>query len=211
MKREELKKIIEGITDEQLKAILDLNGADINKTKGEYDTLKGDLDAAKETISTMTTELQGLKDSKATLEDWEKKFNDLQSDIAEKETTATEEAERAEREANILNRYNSVSVDANGNPLEWSHDAIKNAYLQKFTDALADETNTGKSDADIFKALTNEDVGAFKTTQPVVQLKGASPIGGEGITKETFTKMGYAERTQLYSENPNLYNELKGE
>ena len=54
MKREDVKKIIEGITDEQLKAILDLNGADINKTKGEYDTLKGEFDTAKETISTLT-------------------------------------------------------------------------------------------------------------------------------------------------------------
>ena len=93
MKREDLKKIIDGITDEQLKAILDLNGADINKTKGEFDTLKGEFDAAKETISTMTTELQGLKGQPRQLwRNWEKKFNDLQNDIAEKEKTAKEEA-----------------------------------------------------------------------------------------------------------------------
>lgn len=176
MKREELKQIIDGITDEQLKAILDLNGADINKTKGEYDTLKGELDTAKETISTMTTELQGLKDSKASLEDWEKKFNDLQEEIAEKEKTAKAEQAKAEREANILARYNSVCVDKDGNPLEWSHEAIKTAYLQKFTDALTDETYTGKSDADIFKALTNEDAGAFVGTRPNVIVKGAGNL-----------------------------------
>ena len=185
MKREELKKIIEGITDEQLKAILDLNGADINKTKGEYDSLKGEHDTAKETISTITKELQGLKDSKATLEDWEKKFNDLQTDIAEKEKTAKEEQAKAEREANILNRYNSVCVDKDGKPLEWSHDAIKNDYLKKFADAIADQTNTGKADADIFKALTNEDIGAFKTAQPIVQLKGAGNLDTTDVKPAT--------------------------
>ena len=211
MKREELKNIIEGITDEQLKAILDLNGTDINKTKGEYDTLKGELDTAKGTISTMTTELQGLKDSNANADEWKSKFETLQNDIAEKEKAANEATAKAEREANIANRYSSVCVDKDGNPLEWSHDAIKTAYLQKFNEAISDETNTGKSDADIFHELTKDDAVAFKGVQPQVQLRGGSPIGGEGLTKETFAKMAYADRTKLYTENPTLYNELKGE
>ena len=185
MKREDVKKIIDGITDEQLKAILDLNGADINKTKGEYDTLKGEFDTAKETISTLTTEAENLKDNNANVEEWKSKFETLQNDIAEKEKTAKEEQARAEREANISNRYNSVSVDADGNPLEWTHDAIKNAYLQKFSEAITDETNTGKSDADIFKALTNEDVGAFKTAQPIVQLKGAGNLDTTDVKPAT--------------------------
>ena len=185
MKREDVKKIIEGITDEQLKAILDLNGVDINKTKGEYDALRGELDTAKETISTLTTEAEKLKDNNANADEWKSKFETLQNDIAEKERTAKEEQARAEREANILSRYNSVSVDADGNPLEWTHEAIKTAYLQKFSEAITDETNTGKSDADIFKALTNEDMGAFKTAQPIVQLKGAGNLDTTDVKPAT--------------------------
>jgi hypothetical protein len=211
MKREELKQIIEGITDEQLKAILDLNGADINKAKGEYDTLKSELDTAKETISTLTTEAETLKANNANADEWKSKFETLQNDIAEKERAAKEEAEKAEREANILSRYNAVCVDKDGKPLEWSHEAIKSAYLQKFTEALSDETNAGKSDADIFHALTKDDAAAFKGVQPIVQLKGASTFGGEPMTKEAFAKMGYADRAKLYNENPTLYNELKGD
>ena len=178
MKREELKAIIEGITEEQLKAILDLNGADINKAKGEYDALKSELDTEKKTISTMTEELQSLKASNATAEDWKAKFEQLQKDNAEKEKQAKEEREKAEREENIKNRYNAVCVDKDGNPLEWSHEAIKADYLRKFGEAIADSANTGKSDADIFHALTKDDAAAFKTIQPQVNLPGANPIGG---------------------------------
>lgn len=178
MKREELKAIIEGITEEQLKAILDLNGADINKAKGEYDALKSELDTEKKTISTMTEELQGLKASNATAEDWKAKFETLQNDIAEKERIAKEEKEKAERDENIKNRYNAVCVDKDGKPLEWSHEAIKADYLKKFSEAISDGANTGKSDSEIFHALTKDDGAAFKSVQPVINLKGASPVGG---------------------------------
>lgn len=196
MKREELKQIIEGITDEQLKAILDLNGADINKTKGEYDALKSELDTAKETISTLTTEAETLKTNNANADEWKSKFETLQNDIAEKEKAAKEAAEKAEREANILNRYNSVCVDKDGNPLEWSHDAIKNAYLQKFTEALADETNTGKSDADIFHALTKDDAVAFKGITPQVNLKGGSILGSSTEDVQARSIMGLPTETK---------------
>ena len=47
MTREEIKKIVEGITDEQLKAILDINSADIGKAKKDYDTIKSENDTLK--------------------------------------------------------------------------------------------------------------------------------------------------------------------
>lgn len=37
MTREEIKKIVEGITDEQLKQILDINSADIGKARRQGD------------------------------------------------------------------------------------------------------------------------------------------------------------------------------
>ena len=76
---------------------------------------------------------------------------------------------------------------SDGKPLEWSHEAIKTAYLQKFTDALSNEANVGKSDADIFHALTKDDAAAFKGVQPTVSLKGANPLGGAA---ETNTLLG---------------------
>lgn len=166
------------VTDKGIKLADLASGRYVDKDK--LDKANADLKTANDTISTMTNELEGLKNSNASAEDWEKKFNDLQTEISEKEKTAKEEKEKAEREANILSRYNAVCVDKDGKPLEWSHEAVKSAYLQKFTEALSDEANTGKSDADIFHALTKDDGAAFKGISPIVQLKGASPLNAGG-------------------------------
>lgn len=47
MKREEVKGIIPGITDEQLGQIMDLHGADIERQKQQITTLTTERDAAR--------------------------------------------------------------------------------------------------------------------------------------------------------------------
>lgn len=48
-----------------------------------------------------------------------------------------------------------------------------------------------------------------------IDKKGKKPLNPEGagitITKEQFNKMNYSERTKLFTENKELYDELKGE
>ena len=63
MKREDVAKIFEGATEEQISGILDINSADIGKAKGDYDALKAKLGEAKETIQTLTAEAEALKNS----------------------------------------------------------------------------------------------------------------------------------------------------
>lgn len=152
--------------------------AEVGKLTDKLSKAEGELKTSKVTIDSITGELNTLKDKGATAEDWKAKFEQLQADNAKKEKQAKEEREKAEREENIKNRYNAVCVDKDGNPLEWSHEAIKADYLRKFGEAIADSANTGKSDADIFHALTKDDAAAFKTIQPQVNLPGANPIGG---------------------------------
>lgn len=194
MKREDVSKIFEGATDKQIKAILDINTADIGKAKGDYETLKTDLETAQNTISTMTTELNTLKESNASAEDWKKKFEDLQAENAKKEKEAKETQAAAEKEAAILNRYNAVCVDQKGNPLEFAHEAIKIDYLRKFTEAIESPDYTGKSDADIFQTLTKDDAGAFRTVQSNA-LFGGNPGSGmfKGTGSDDLGKMGMAE------------------
>jgi hypothetical protein len=54
MKREEIKAIFSDATDEQLKAVLDLNGADIEKAKGKATALEAELKEKKDALDSLT-------------------------------------------------------------------------------------------------------------------------------------------------------------
>lgn len=77
MNREFLKNI-EGLTDEAIEKIMAENGKDIQKAQGSLESVKGELKTAKETVTTLTGELQALKDNNATAKDWKAKFETLQ-------------------------------------------------------------------------------------------------------------------------------------
>lgn len=211
MRREDIKAIFAEATDEQLQKIMSLHGADVEKYKSKVTALETQAAENKTAFDKLNTEFEQLKASKASAEDFKTKFEQLQADIAEKEKNAREEKQKAEREANILNRYNAAAVSKDGKPLEWTHDAIKADYLQKFTDAIADKANEGKSDADIFYALTKDDATAFKVPGAQTVYAGAGGTGSRGtLTKADFSKMGYKERVKLYNENQSLYETLNG-
>lgn len=178
MNREFLKSI-EGLTDADIEKIIIENGKDIQREKEGLETVKNELKTAKDTVTNLTGELQQLKNAGASAEEWKQKFEALQTEIAEKEAAAKAEREKAEREADIKSRYNAVCVDKDGKPLEFTHDAIRTEYLRKFGEILSDIDNTeyrGKSDADIFHALTKDDGAAFKGVQAQVTLPGCAAV-----------------------------------
>ena len=181
MKREDIKAIFAEATDEQLKKIMDLNGSDVEREKGKLSALEKELNEKKAAFNTLNGEFETLKASNASAEDYKAKFDKLQEDIAAKEKEEKEAKEKAEREENILNRYNAVAVDKDGKPLEWTHEAIKTDYLHKFSEALNDKANEGKSDADIFSALTKEDGAAFKVPGAQMVFGGANNVSGPDL------------------------------
>lgn len=187
--------------------------ADLSKgayvAKDKLDKVNKRLETANETISTMTTEMQGLKESGATAAEWKEKYDKL----AEEQRKANEERQAEEKETADRADFEGVAVGKDGKPLEWSHEAIKESYFRKYVEAKASPEYQGKTGADIFHLLTKDDGEAFKKIQPKVNLPGASPLGGSSIDRETFAKMGYKERVKLYNENKDLYENLtsKGE
>lgn len=184
MKREDVKAIFADATEEQLNKIMGLHGADVEKVKGKILTLETSMKDKETAFNTLSGEFEKLKEFNASAEDYKTKFETLQNDIAEKEKAAKEEKQRAEREANILNRYNAAAVSKDGKPLEWSHEAIKADYLRKFTEALENEENAGKSDSDIFNALVKDDSAAFKVPQAQNVFGGANNVPGSEFDDE---------------------------
>lgn len=86
MKREEVKGIIPGITDEQLQQVMDLHGADIERQKQTITTLTTERDAARTQLGDANKKLEGYdpewrtkaekaeNDAKAQVEELQKDF-----------------------------------------------------------------------------------------------------------------------------------------
>ena len=167
MKREEIKAIFADATDEQLKAVMDLNGKEVEKNK----KLETELKEKNEQLEKLNTEFEALKSSNAGAEEYKTKYEAL---VAENEAKAKQaEAERVAREKaeGLDKRFEAVVGDK-----KFSHEAIRADYRRKFENALADKENEGKSDADIFHALSKDDATAF-TGVTAVKLQGGRPTG----------------------------------
>lgn len=177
MKREEIKAIFPEATDEQLKSVMDLNGADVEKAKSKVTSLESELKEKKADFEKLNTEFEALKTANASGEEWKTKYEAI---VAENEAKAKQaEADRilAEKNADTEKRFNECVGDK-----KFSHDAIKASYLKKFADALDSEEYKGKGDAEIFHALTKDDATAFTGVQ-AVKLAGGRPIGtGSGYS-----------------------------
>lgn len=173
MKREEIKSVFPDATDEQVKSVMDLNGKEVEKNK----KLETELKEKNEQLEKLNTEFEALKSSNAGAEEYKTKYEAL---VAENEAKAKQaEAERVAREKaeGLDKRFEAVVGDK-----KFSHDAIRADYRRKFENALAEKENEGKSDVDIFHALTKDDATAF-TGITAVKLQGGRPMGtGHGYS-----------------------------
>lgn len=202
MKREDIKKILEDITPEQLNAIMDLNGADIEREKTKRTSLENELKESKASFENLTSELETLKANNANGEEWKAKFEKLQSDIEAEKKQAEYDRIMKEKSESIEKRFNAVVGDR-----KFNHDAIRAEYLKKFGEALENKDFEGQGDSDIFHTLTKDDGNAFEGIK-VVKLAGGTPraTGKTYNTKEDIMAIkDRAERRQAIAENPSLF------
>lgn len=205
MKREEIKAIFTDATDEQLKAVMDLNGADVEKAKSKVTALEAELKEKKDDFDKLNTEFEALKTANASGEDWKAKFEALQAENVAKEKQAEADRILAEKNADIEKRFAECVGDK-----KFSHDAIKAAYLKKFSEALESDDYKGKGDTEIFHALTKDDASAF-TGVTAVKLAGGRPqgAGGKYASREDIMaiKDGETRRAEMLA-NPQFFPEL---
>ena len=204
MKREEIKAIFADATDEQLKAVMDLNGADVEKAKSKVTALETELKDKKEDFDKLNAEFEALKTANASGEEWKTKYEAI---VAENEAKAKQaEVERiAKEKAESLDKRFDAVV---GNKT-FSHEAIRADYRRKFESALADKANEGQSDADIFHALSKDDATAFKGVT-VVKLAGGKPTGsGKYSSRDEIMAIrdGVTRRAEMLA-NPQFFPEL---
>lgn len=161
-----------GIEKEVAEKIFAERGKEIAAEKTKREELEAKLSESNGSLAKITEELNALKETNADAKEWKTKFENLTQEIAEKDAQAAAEKEAKEKADNIANRFKAVLGEK-----EFSHSAIEADYLKKFGEALDVAENQGKSDADIFNALTKDDGTAFKGVT-AFKLEGGKSGGG---------------------------------
>lgn len=202
MKREEIKSIFPEATDEQLKSIMDLNGKEVERNK----KLEAELKENKENFEKLTAEFETLKVENADGSEWKTKFEALQAENEAKEKQAEADRILREKAENVNSRFTAALGEK-----KFSHDAIRESYLKKFSEALENADYQGKSDIEIFHELTKNDGNAFKGAS-IVKLAGGRPTAannGKYTSRDEIFKIRDSSKRQAEILNhPDLFPEI---
>ena len=151
MKREDVSKVFENASEEQISAILNINSADIGKAKSDYDNIKAQLAEAQTAKTTLETKVSELEAANGNAVKYKKDLEDLKQQIADEKAEAEHKAKEAAAEADCKSRFNSA-VGEN----KWRDELTGNAVYGEFKKALADENNKGKGDKEILEMITKD-------------------------------------------------------
>ncbi len=184
MTREEIRGIVNGITDEQLKSILDINSSDIGKAKAVSEETKKELEEANKRISEMEADMDLLKNSQDEAEKMKNRVEELQKIIDERAAAD----EKAEKKAILEKRFSEAS-----NGAEFLNDYTRQGVFALFEDALGKEENMGKADNEIFGELVQGSQNLFAEKQNVPSVVAStSGFGGSLSTGDVREIMGLA-------------------
>lgn len=186
MTRDEVRKIFAEATDEQVNALLDHNSRDIGKAKGDTAQLQADLKAAQDALSKANGTIAELEKAKGDTAALQKQIDDYKAADAARQQAEKEAAERAE----IVKRMDAVLGER-----KFLHERMKDLIVDDFAKAIADKANTGKSDADVFEAIT-KDKGYFASQNPRLNLGGYGPMDDTDGLKAMRAAMGLPQETK---------------
>ncbi len=174
MTRDDLRGIVEGITDQQLKTILDIHSSDIGKAKTGAEELKAQLSAANSRI----TELEASIGEAETLRT---RINELQKSIDERDA----EAVAKEKTRLLEERFKSVAGD-----VSFINELTGKGIFSEFVSALEDSANAGRSDSEIFSSLTQGRDNLFAPEGGFPTVVSSTAFGGDFTDSDIREIMG---------------------
>lgn len=189
-----------GIDKEIAQQIFAERGREIAEMNAEKAELEKQLSAVQENYEALNTELETLKQSNASGEEWKSKFETLQAETAEKERQSLAEKEEAERKASIKQRFEAVTQGKT-----FYNEPTKEYYLNKFSEAISNGEFEGVGDKDLIHSLTKDDATAFKGVE-VMSLAGgnnASNLKTKRTVRDIMSdkKLTREQRRQEIAEN----------
>lgn len=190
MKRDDVKKILPGITDEELSAVMGLHGSSVQGYKETISGLEGTLQQMEETIKEKDLTISNLGETdleKLKKEEYERAYSDASKEFNEyKKTQAIDSLLKNLGARNVAAVKALISMDGVG---------------------FENDTLTGLDEQ--MENIVKENPYLFEVPQSTKPAFTSQIEGGEKlITKDAFKKLGYHERLKLYNDNPTLYMEM---
>lgn len=179
-----------GVEKEVAEKIFAERSKEIEADKAKREKLETELKESKESLDNLSKEFEDLKANNASAEEYKSKYEAV---IAENEAKAKQaEADRilAEKTENINKRFETVVGEKT-----FSHNAIKADYRKKFGEAIELEDNKSLSDEQIFHNLIKDDATAF-TGVTAVKLQGGKPLGNGTKYTSKADIMAIKDRTE---------------
>lgn len=198
MRKEDINRIFDGATDEQVKALLDINSADITKAlgkqKSEGEKVQSDLDAANAALAEARATIASLEAAKGDTDKLQKELDEYKAADERRKADEKAAAERAE----LMERMDAVLGDK-----QFIHDRMRDIVAEDFKAALADKANRGKGDAEIFEAITR-DQGYFKTQNPPApNMPKPNPVNAfaDVTDRKSFLKLSGTDQARFKQEH----------
>lgn len=171
MTREDLRKVFENATDEQISQVLDINSADIGRAKKKLE----------DNIAGLTAELTSVSDKL-------KAYDGVDLDALRQQLAAYEqveqqrkqEAQQQEHERLLHERFDKLNGDR-----QYINEFTKNGVYGMFKAELDKQENQGKSDAEIYGALVKDKDGIFANPNApqAIPPAGGSPVDDMSVMR----------------------------
>ena len=205
MKKEELLKKVDGLSDELAEKVVAAYVGYVPKAR--FDEVNEAKKNAEALVKERDTQIETLKTANADNENLKKQIAELQ----ESNQKAVAEKEAEIKKIRIDNAVKSALTTA----------GAKNAKavlpFLKLDDAEIDNDGNVKGLNEQIEALKKaEDSSFLFETGKQSKVAGATPKASnskaksEKVTKEEFAKMGYKQRVELYNTDKELYDSLVG-
>ncbi len=171
MTRDDLRGIVEGISDEQLKKILDIHSMDIGKAKGEREELLTQLNAAEARNAEMTGELEKLKIGQCEADNMKIKIEELQKII--------DQRAQADESRVAMQQLKTRFDEASGGRI-FVNEITQRGVFDEFCAAVSDADNAEKSDAELYAGLVADRGNLFAPEGGIPAITGsAMGFGGD--------------------------------
>lgn len=205
MKREDVKALFPDATDEQVSAILNKFGEELNPVKRDLKAAQGERDAAQSALAEAQQQGSTLQEQ-------------LQAAQAQLDERMTDEERVAAREKAAADKEREFTLRSNA--LDARQIFVQSGYFDADTVDQLVEQVTG-IDADVTKRHAETLVAAIKSQREEVEkatkdalLKKNPKLGGSGGdsgpgTMKEYLALPLTEQVALKEANPNILKELK--